>query len=226
MDRVWGYAAAFDTGTVTVHIRRLREKIEPDPAHPAAPADGLGRRLQARPVIALALVVAASSLAVGARCRLRAAGGTERLAAARRPRVPLGLRSARRRAALGLGDVPHGRRREDPRSSRPCSATAAVVASLILARSIARSIRRVSASAQELAAGDLSARAPGGRHGELAQLARSFNTMASSLEQLFDARRELVVWASHDLRTPIASMQAMLEAIEDGLASARRVPAR
>ena len=34
MDRVWGYAAALDTGTVTVHIRRLRAKIEPDPAHP------------------------------------------------------------------------------------------------------------------------------------------------------------------------------------------------
>jgi DNA-binding response OmpR family regulator len=34
MDRVWEYAAAFDTGTVTVHVRRLREKIEPDPAHP------------------------------------------------------------------------------------------------------------------------------------------------------------------------------------------------
>jgi DNA-binding response OmpR family regulator len=35
MDRVWGYAAAFDTGTVTVHIRRLREKVERDPARPA-----------------------------------------------------------------------------------------------------------------------------------------------------------------------------------------------
>lgn len=35
MDRVWGYAAALDTGTVTVHVRRLREKIETDPAHPA-----------------------------------------------------------------------------------------------------------------------------------------------------------------------------------------------
>jgi DNA-binding response OmpR family regulator len=34
MDRVWGYSAALDTGTVTVHIRRLREKIEDDPAHP------------------------------------------------------------------------------------------------------------------------------------------------------------------------------------------------
>jgi DNA-binding response OmpR family regulator len=34
MDRVWGYEAALDTGTVTVHIRRLRAKIEPDPSHP------------------------------------------------------------------------------------------------------------------------------------------------------------------------------------------------
>jgi DNA-binding response OmpR family regulator len=34
MDRVWGYTSALDTGTVTVHVRRLREKIEADPAHP------------------------------------------------------------------------------------------------------------------------------------------------------------------------------------------------
>jgi DNA-binding response OmpR family regulator len=34
MESVWGYAFAGDTSTVTVHIRRLREKIEPDPAHP------------------------------------------------------------------------------------------------------------------------------------------------------------------------------------------------
>ena len=35
MDRVWGYAAAVDTGTVTVHVRRLRAKIERDPSRPA-----------------------------------------------------------------------------------------------------------------------------------------------------------------------------------------------
>ena len=34
MARVWGYSSAVDTGTVTVHIRRLREKIEDDPSHP------------------------------------------------------------------------------------------------------------------------------------------------------------------------------------------------
>jgi signal transduction histidine kinase len=99
------------------------------------------------------------------------------------------------------------------------SASAAVVASLVLARSIATSIRRVDASSQRLATGDLSARAPTGGAAEIARLAASFNTMAASIEQLFDARRELVAWASHDLRTPIASLQAMLEALEDGLAA-------
>ena len=100
------------------------------------------------------------------------------------------------------------------------SATAAVFVALALARSITGSLQRVGAASQELAAGDLSARAPTGGPREIAELAESFNSMATSLEQLFDARRELVAWASHDLRAPIASMQAMLEAIEDGLASA------
>ena len=34
LDQVWGYTFASDMGTVTVHIRRLREKIERDPANP------------------------------------------------------------------------------------------------------------------------------------------------------------------------------------------------
>ena len=37
-------------------------------------------------------------------------------------------------------------------------------------------------------------------------------------QQLEDARRELVSWVSHDLRTPLAGMRAMAEALEDGLA--------
>jgi signal transduction histidine kinase len=42
--------------------------------------------------------------------------------------------------------------------------------------------------------------------------------MAASVGELFDARRELVAWASHDLRTPLAAIRAMHEAIGDGLA--------
>ena len=34
MHRVWGYSAALDTGTVTVHVRRLREKLEEDASKP------------------------------------------------------------------------------------------------------------------------------------------------------------------------------------------------
>jgi DNA-binding response OmpR family regulator len=49
MDRVWGYAAALDTGTVTVHVRRLREKIEHDPSQPQLLETvwGVGYRLRA-----------------------------------------------------------------------------------------------------------------------------------------------------------------------------------
>jgi signal transduction histidine kinase len=100
-----------------------------------------------------------------------------------------------------------------------CSATAAVLAALLLARWIARSISRVGDASAKLAAGDLGARAPTGGASEIAALAGSFNAMAESVEQLFQARRELVAWASHDLRAPLAAMQAMIEAGEDGLAT-------
>jgi two-component system, OmpR family, sensor histidine kinase SaeS len=97
------------------------------------------------------------------------------------------------------------------------AASAAVVAGLLLAREITRSLRRVGGAARLIAGGDLTVRAPTGGAAEIAELADSFNEMATSVERLFDARRELVAWASHDLRTPLASMQAMIEAIEDGL---------
>jgi signal transduction histidine kinase len=98
------------------------------------------------------------------------------------------------------------------------SASTALVA-LLVARPIGQGIDRLGEASAALAAGDLGARAPEQGPAELAELARSFNEMATNLSSLFDARRELVAWASHDLRTPIASLQAMLEAVEDGLAA-------
>jgi signal transduction histidine kinase len=97
------------------------------------------------------------------------------------------------------------------------SSSAAVCAGLLVARSIARPVQRLRAAASELSAGDLGARAPESGPRELSELGAAFNEMAANLEKLFDVRSQLVVWASHDLRTPLASMQAMLEALEDGL---------
>ncbi|MBA2332569.1 MAG: HAMP domain-containing histidine kinase [Actinobacteria bacterium] len=98
------------------------------------------------------------------------------------------------------------------------SATAALGAALVVGRSIARGLTNLVDTSSELARGDLTARAAQAGPAELRVLATSFNEMAGNIERLFDARRELVAWASHDLRTPLANMQAMLEAIEDGLA--------
>jgi len=98
------------------------------------------------------------------------------------------------------------------------AALSAVVGALLLARWILGPLERLRATSSELAAGDLAARAREQGPRELAQMGSSFNAMAESIERLFEARRELVAWASHDLRTPLASMQAMLEAIDDGLA--------
>jgi signal transduction histidine kinase len=98
------------------------------------------------------------------------------------------------------------------------SASTALIAALLVGHSITRRVRSLEEAAAKLAGGELAVRAPSDGPREVARLGASFNAMATSLEQLFDARRQLVAWASHDLRTPVAAIRAMLEAIEDGLA--------
>ncbi len=99
------------------------------------------------------------------------------------------------------------------------STLCALGGALVLGRRILQPLVRLRATSAQLAAGDLSARAPESGPRELLELGGSFNEMAASVERLFDARRELVAWASHDLRTPLASLRAMVEALEDGLAT-------
>jgi signal transduction histidine kinase len=167
-------------------------------------------------VIELAILVGAGTLAVGV------AGG---LALRALPTVRLqlaalaGLSVALPLAAVFLSGWVMFHMGDDKKILAVASgaAMAATAAGLFLARSIASHLDRIRDVAGAIAGGDLAARAPEGGPAELAELATSFNAMATSLERLFDARRELVSWASHDLRTPLASMQAMVEALEDGL---------
>src|SRR3972149_1410369 len=79
-------------------------------------------------------------------------------------------------------------------------------------------------AAERIAHGELSTRVTTEGRDELMQLAQSFNAMAAQLEaaqtrqhELDTLRRELVAWVSHDLRTPLTSMRAILEALADGV---------
>jgi len=98
------------------------------------------------------------------------------------------------------------------------SAACALGCAFVVGQQILRPLDGLRSASKRLAGGDLSARAPAAGPPELQELGTSFNEMAANLEKLFDARRELVMWASHDLRTPLASLRAMVEALEDGLA--------
>jgi signal transduction histidine kinase len=95
-----------------------------------------------------------------------------------------------------------------------------------LSTSISQALAEVARAAEHLSEGEFSARARVAGQDEVAELARAFNTMAARLEQadadqraLDAARRDLVAWASHDLRTPLASLRAMLDALADGVVS-------
>ena len=98
--------------------------------------------------------------------------------------------------------------------------------SFAVARSITSSIEKLSEGALQLADGDLSARLSAPSKDEVAGLANALNTMAEELEKSFrrqreleQARKDLIASVSHDLRTPLASMRAMVEAINDGVVS-------
>jgi signal transduction histidine kinase len=168
-------------------------------------------------MIELALVVAAATLAVGSglalALRLLPSVRTQ-LAALALLAVALPL------AAVFLSGWAMFHMGDDVKilAVAAVSASVAVGGALLLSGSIAARIGRLRDASRAIAAGNLGARADESGPHELAELARSFNVMAAELERLFDARRELVAWASHDLRTPVGSLQAMLEAIEDGLA--------
>lgn len=94
----------------------------------------------------------------------------------------------------------------------------------LLSRSITNAVAQLTRSAEEIARGDLSARARVRSGDEVERLAAAFNNMAAQLEESFakqkeleQARREVVAAVSHDLRTPLASLRAMIEAINDGV---------
>lgn len=104
------------------------------------------------------------------------------------------------------------------------AALLAVGLSLLWAVPLARRIQHVRTATAGLAAGNLGAELVVGGRDEIALLADDFNRMASALRQaeaakqaLEHSRRDLIAAVSHDLRTPLAATQALIEALADGM---------
>ena len=101
------------------------------------------------------------------------------------------------------------------------SGAVAVLFGALLARLISRPVTAVSKAAQRVASGDLSARAQQfSGNLELTHLSQNFNSMAKTLETLERERREMIADIAHELRTPLAVVQARLDAFEDGVLEA------
>jgi signal transduction histidine kinase len=86
-----------------------------------------------------------------------------------------------------------------------------LVAGSLIARQLARPLRRLEATAGEIAHGDLDRRAPVEGTSEQRSLARSFNEMTDRLSRALRAQREFVADASHQLRTPLTGLRLRLE---------------
>src|SRR5580692_3298276 len=98
------------------------------------------------------------------------------------------------------------------------AALLALFTGLAVARRITRPIARLITVTRAMAAGDRSARAGQIRApGELHELATAFDQMAGTLERQEQIRRNLVADVAHELRTPIAVLQAGHEALLDGV---------
>ena len=90
---------------------------------------------------------------------------------------------------------------------------AALVMALILSRVLTNPITALSRTMRKMGKGDLSVRVPVKGSGELRELAENYNTMAAQLESLDKSRSQFVSNASHELKTPLATMKIMLESM-------------
>jgi two-component system sensor histidine kinase BaeS len=124
----------------------------------------------------------------------------------------------------GLGGAEHTLRTALLRAIAGAAGLAALVAlvtGLAVARRITRPVERIITVTRAMGGGDRTARVgPVAAPGELRELATAFDQMADTLDRQEQLRRDLVADVAHELRTPVAILQAGHEALLDGVVEA------
>ena len=93
------------------------------------------------------------------------------------------------------------------------AAAAALVIALVFSRVSTRPIVSLTRGIQRMGRGDFSVRVAVRGSGEMRRLSETFNTMSEKLEMLDKSRNQFVSNASHELKTPLATMKILLESI-------------
>ena len=97
---------------------------------------------------------------------------------------------------------------------------AGILLVVLLSRRMLASIGSLTAAARGLGNGDMSSRAAVKGNDEIAELGRTFNSMADALEESERQRRAMMSDVAHELRTPLSNIQGHIEAMQDGLMEA------
>ena len=92
-------------------------------------------------------------------------------------------------------------------------AVTSLVCAWVFSRVITRPIAGLNRGIQKMSKGDFSARVKVRGSGEMKQLAKAFNSMSEKLETLDQSRNQFVSNASHELKTPLATMKIMIESL-------------
>jgi two-component system sensor histidine kinase BaeS len=92
----------------------------------------------------------------------------------------------------------------------------ALLLGILLARTISRPVREVTAATQIVAGGNLGFQVPVRTKDELGELAESFNHMSADLARVTEQRRQMTADIAHDLRTPLSVILGYMEALSTG----------
>jgi signal transduction histidine kinase len=95
----------------------------------------------------------------------------------------------------------------------------AIVFAVIVSNSVARPLRRVSEAANAIRAGDTDQRAPVAGPHEVQDLAHAFNGMVDQVQRSQQTLKDFLANVSHELKTPLTSIQGYSQAIVDGAAA-------